>query len=305
MSPQSSHVFVAVRENRHQVTTQKTRRYTDDILRNTLRIGTYLIVLVIGYIIFDILVKGIPAISWTFIFEPPKKSGLEGGIWPAIVGTFCLIAGTIAAALPVGMATAIYLTEYAKQGPFTRALRLGISTLAGVPSIVFGLFGLGLFVLFFGFGSSILAGSLTLACMVLPTIIVAAEESLRAVPLTLREASLALGAGKWYTIRTNVLPYAMPGMITGSVLSIGRAAGETAPILLTAAAFFLPRLPDSVFDPVMALPYHLYVLATQHPAADKVLPMQYGTALVLLILVLGINAAAIVLRVHFRKRYKW
>ncbi len=285
--------------------TRKHRRWSDLIIGNGLRAGTYFIVVVIGYILLDILIKGLPAISWSFLTEAPRKGGVEGGIWPAIVGTFYLVFGTIAAALPVGMATAIYLSEYAKQGPFTRAIRVGISTLAGVPSIVFGLFGLGLFVLFFRFGASILAGSLTLACMVLPTIIVAAEEALRAVPQTLREASLALGAGKWYTIRTNVLPYALSGMVTGSILGIGRAAGETAPILLTAAAFFLPKLPSSVFDPVMALPYHLYVLATQHPAADKVQPMQYGTALVLIVLVLGVNLGAIFLRIRFRKRYKW
>ena len=291
--------------NEKMVRHRLRRRFVDNGIRFVLRGATYLIVFIIGYIIFDIVAKGAPAINWTFLSQPPRMGGAEGGIWPAIVGTFYLVVGTIAAALPVGMATAIYLSEYAKQGPFTRAIRLGISTLAGVPSIVFGLFGLGLFVLFFGFGASILAGSLTLACMVLPTIIVAAEEALRAVPQSLREASLALGAGKWYTIRTNVLPYALSGMVTGSILGIGRAAGETAPILLTAAAFFLPKLPTSVFDPVMALPYHLYVLATQHPAAEKVQPMQYGTALVLIVLVLGVNLGAIFLRMRFRKRYKW
>ena len=174
-----------------------------------------------------------------------------------------------------------------------------------MPSIVFGLFGLGLFVMFCGLGVSILSGSLTLACMILPTIIVASEESLQAVPDYLREGSLALGAGKWQTIRKNVLPYAVPGMVTGSVLGIGRAAGETAPILLTAAVFYQPRLPRSLMDPVMALPYHLYVLATQHPAAAKVLSMQYGTALVLLILVLGVNLGAVLLRLYFRRKYQW
>jgi phosphate transport system permease protein len=266
---------------------------------------TYLIVAIIAYIILDIIVKGLPVIRWEFLAGQPRRSGAEGGIFPAIVGTFCLMVGTIAAALPLGMASAIYLSEYARQGRFTRAIRLAIITLAGVPSIVFGLFGLGLFVLFFHFGASILAGSLTLACMVLPTIIVASEEALRAVPQYLREGSLALGAGKWQTIWKNVLPYAIPGMVTGSVLSVGRAAGETAPILLTAAAFYLPKLPRSVFDQCMALPYHLYVLATQHPDAEKVRPMQYGTALVLIALVLGVNLGAILLRVYFRKKYKW
>ena len=281
------------------------RRTADFITFWAMRTVTYFIVLVVAYIIIDIVVKGVPAIRWSFLAEAPRRSGAEGGIFPAIVGTLYLMAGTIAVALPLGMASAIYLSEYARQGRFTRAVRLAIITLAGVPSIVFGLFGLGLFVLFFRFGASILAGSLTLACMVLPTIIVASEEALRAVPQYLREGSLALGAGKWQTIWKNVLPYAIPGMVTGSVLSIGRAAGETAPILLTAAAYFLPRLPQSVFDQCMALPYHLYVLATQHPDADKVRPMQYGTALVLIVLVLGVNLGAIMLRVYFRKKYRW
>lgn len=266
---------------------------------------TYGIVAIVAYMVFDIVVKGAPSITPSFLFQSPRESGAEGGIFPAILGTFYLILGTVAVALPLGMGSAIYLSEYAHQGRFTQLVRLAIITLAGVPSIVFGLFGLGLFVLFFGFGASILAGSLTLACMVLPTIIVSSEEALRAVPRTLREASLALGATKWETIRSNVLPYAIPGMMTGSILGIGRAAGETAPILLTAAAFFLPSLPKSVFDQCMALPYHLYILATQMPDAEKVRPMQYGAALVLLALVLGINLIAIVLRSHFRKKYRW
>ncbi len=266
---------------------------------------TYFIVVVIAYIILDIIWNGIGVIGLDFLFEHPRKSGAEGGIWPAIVGTFYLVTGTIAIALPLGMASAIYLSEYARQGRFTRMVRLAIITLAGVPSIVFGLFGLGLFVLFFQFGASIIAGSLTLACMILPTIIVASEEALQAVPQSLREGSLALGATKWETIYKNVLPYAVPGMLTGSILGIGRAAGETAPILLTVAAFYLPKLPSSAFDQVMALPYHLFVLATQHPEAEMVRPMQYGTALVLLILVLAVNLIAIMIRSRYRKKTKW
>ena len=266
---------------------------------------TYFIVLAIAWIIFDVILHGLPAISWEFLTAVPRRSGAEGGILPAIVGTLCLVLGTIVAALPLGMATAVYLCEYAHQGRFTRTLRLAIVTLAGVPSIVFGLFGLGLFVLFLRFGASILAGSLTLACVILPTIIVSSEEALRAVPQSLREGSLALGATKWQTIYKNVLPYSIPGMLTGAILGVGRAAGETAPILLTVAAFYLPRLPRSVFDQVMALPYHLYVLATQHPEADKVRPMQYGTALVLIALVLGVSLVAILLRGRFRRKYRW
>lgn len=270
-----------------------------------LRIVTYAIVFVIGYILWDIFYNGIGTISWEFLSAMPRKSGAEGGILPVILGTLYLVAGTIIVALPLGMAGAIYLSEYARQGRLTGMIRLAIVTLAGIPSIVFGLFGLGLFVIFLKFGASILSGSLTLACMVLPIIIVASEEALRAVPQSFREGGLALGATKWQTIRTNVLPYSVPGMLTGSILAIGRAAGETAPILLTVAAFFLPKLPSSVFDQVMALPYHLYILATQLPDVEKARPMQYGTALVLVALVLGLNLAAIILRSHFRKKYRW
>ena len=270
-----------------------------------MRIVTYLVVIFIAYILFDIFFHGLPAISWEFLTQNPEKSGAEGGIFPAIIGTLYLVIGTILIALPLGMSSAVYLTEYAKQSKFTQFIRMAIITLAGIPSIVFGLFGLGLFVITLNFGSSILAGSITLACMILPTIIVASEEALKTVPQYMREGSLALGATKWETIYKNVLPYALPGMLTGSILGIGRAAGETAPILLTAAAFFLPELPSSVFDPVMALPYHLYILATQHPDAQRILPMQYGTALVLLFLVVGLNLAAIILRIRVRKKYKW
>lgn len=277
----------------------------EKITFHIIRAVTYLIVLIIAFILFDIIIHGLPVIDYTFITEAPRKSGAEGGIFPAIVGTFYLILGTILIALPLGMASAIYISEYASHGVFIRTLNLAIITLAGVPSIVFGLFGVTIFVLFMGFGSSILSGSMTLACMILPTIIVASKEALRTVPQSLREGSLALGATKWETISKNVLPYALPGMITGSILSIGRVAGETAPILFTAAAFYLPKLPESVFDQVMALPYHLYILATQHPDAAAVRPMQYGTALVLLVIVMGINIIAVLLRTHIRKKYRW
>ena len=277
----------------------------ENIIFWVVRFITYLIVVIIGYIIFDIVIKGIPTLSIEFITGFPRRSGSEGGILPAIVGTIYLVFGAIIISMPLGMASAIYLSEYAKHGRFTRTIRLAIITLAGVPSIVFGLFGLGLFVIFLGFGASIISGSFTLAFMILPTIIVSSEEALQAVPKSNREGSLALGATEWQTIYKNVLPYALPGMFTGSILGVGRAAGETAPILLTVAAFFLPRLPSSIFDQVMALPYHLYILATQHPEAEKVLPLQYGTALVLLILVLIFNLAAIFLRSYFRKKYKW
>ncbi len=271
----------------------------------SLRLTVYLVVFVIGTILFDIVIKGFSTISWSFLTEFPRKSGAEGGILPVIVGTLSLITGTLIFGFPLGIATSIYLSEYATNNRFTQLVRLAISTLAGVPSIVFGLFGLGLFVIYLDFGASILAGSLTLACMILPTIIVTCEESLQSIPNSFREGSMALGATKWQTIYKVVLPYAVPGMMTGSILGVGRVAGETAPVLLTVAAFFLPTLPSSVYDQIMVLPYHLYVLATQHPEASKVLPMQYGTALVLLNIVLGFSLIAILIRSYFRKKYQW
>lgn len=281
------------------------KKKTEKIAYGVIWFVTYLVVFMVGYIIFDIVIKGLPAISWEFLTQMPSKSGSQGGILPAIIGTFYLVIGTIAVALPLGIASAIYLNEYSKPSTFTKMIRLGISTLAGVPSIVFGLFGMGLFVLALSFGKSILAGSLTLACMVLPTIIVASEEALKAVPDSMREGSLALGATKWQTIYRNVLPYALPGMLTGSILGIGRAAGETAPIIFTVAATLLPRLPRSIFDQVMALPYHLYMLATQMPNQTAIRPMQYGTAFVLLVIVLGVDVVAIIFRSRLRRKNKW
>ena len=287
------------------MTPKPRRKRSEGIYFWVIRLFNYFIVFIVGYIIFDIVWNGIGAINVEFLTGLPRKGGAAGGIFPAIIGTLLLSFGTIVFALPLGMFTAIYLSEYAKTSRFTRLIRMAIETLAGVPSIVFGLFGLGLFCLFFGFGQSLLAGCLTLACMVLPIIIVTSEEALKSVPQSFREGSLALGATKWQTVRKNVLPYAVPGMLKGSLLGVSRAAGETAPILLTAVAYFLPRLPQSVYDPVMALPYHLFILATQLPDQAKVRPLQYGTAFVLLILVLGLNLLTIYLRVRLRKKYRW
>jgi phosphate transport system permease protein len=270
-----------------------------------MRLTAYSVVVIVGYIVVDIVVRGAGTISIPFLTEPMRKSGLEGGILPAIAGTFWLVTCAIAAALPLGVACAVYLTEYARPSRFTDMVRLAITTLAGVPSIVFGLFGLGLFVYQLKFGQSILAGGLTLACLILPTIIVASEEALRAVPPDFRAGSMALGATKWYTIRTNVLPYALPGIMTGSILGVGRAAGETAPILLTVAAAYLPFLPNSPMDKVAALPYHLYYLATQVPDMKAAAPMQYGTALVLIALVLGMNLGAMLVRSYFSRKHRW
>ena len=266
-------------------------------------VATVLVVLPVIFILFIIIEKGYQAISWEFLTAMPKNGMREGGIFPAILGTIYLVAGTLIFALPLGVLSAIYLTEYAKDNLLTRLVKLAIINLAGVPSVVYGLFGLGVFVIFLKFGSSILAGSLTLAIMVLPIIITTTKEALDSVPKSFREVSLSLGVTKWQTIRYSVLPYALPGILTGIILAISRAAGETAPILFTVAAFFLPRLPHSVFDQVMALPYHLYVLSTQVPNVDE--KLRYGTAFVLLLMVLSMNFLAIVVRSKFRKKKKW
>ncbi len=246
-------------------------------------------------------VQGIPALSWEFLTESPRKMMTEGGIWPCILGTFLLAVGSLLIAFPLGVASAIYLHEYAGNTTFARYIRLGVNNLAGVPSVVFGLFGLAFFVTFLGMGVSLLAGVLTLAVLTLPVIIGTAEEALRTVPDTYREASLALGATKWQTIARVVLPAATPGMLTGAILGLSRAAGETAAIMFTAAVFYTPKDPDSVFSSVMALPYHMYVLATAGTEIEKTLPLQYGTALVLILLVLGMNVFAIYLRDRMQK----
>jgi phosphate transport system permease protein len=257
------------------------------------------IVLVIGIIV----VRGAGAISWGFLTEMPRDGMTAGGILPAIVGTLVLTFGTAIVAIPMGVGGAIYLSEYARDTWLTRAVRLAIINLAGVPSVVYGLFGLGLFVLFLQFGTSILAGSLTLSIMTLPVIISAAEEALRAVPTEFRTVSASLGGTKWQGIQRIVLPQAFPGIITGVLLGLLRAAGETAPILFTVAAFYLPYLPHSPFDQTMALPYHLFVISTQVPGMPD--EIKYGTALVLLVLVLSMNLVATLIRGYFRRRREW
>ncbi|MGC9346612.1 MAG: phosphate ABC transporter permease PstA [Anaerolineae bacterium] len=257
------------------------------------------IFLIVGYIVF----QGAGAISWSFITEMPRDGMKAGGVLPAIVGTLLLTAGTAIVAVPIGLGGAIYLSEYAKDNALTRTIRIAIINLAGIPSVVYGLFGLGLFVIFLNFGTSILAGSLTLGIMTLPVIISTAEEALRAVPQSFRLVSTSLGGTRWQTIRRVVLPQALPGIITGVILGVERAAGETAPILFTAAAFFLPRLPTSLFDQTMALPYHLFVISTQVPGMP--IQIQYGTALVLLIFVLSMNLLATLIRRHYRKQRVW
>ncbi len=276
---------------------------TQRIAFSFLFLANLLVIIPVALIIVIIIKNGIGCISWEFLTSAPRMGMREGGIFPAIVGTLYLVLGTIIFALPVGVLSAIYLTEFARDNMLTRLIKLAIINLAGVPSVVYGLFGLGLFVIFLKFGTSILAGSLTLAIMILPVIITTSKEALDSVPLGFREVSLALGATRWQTIRYAVLPHALPGILTGTILGIGRAAGETAPILFTAAAFYLHKLPKSVFDQVMALPYHLYVISTQVPNVK--LEVRYGTALVLVVLVLSMNLIAIIVRSHFRRKKKW
>lgn len=288
-----------------QNSSMKWRYLKQSIFFGMVRASALIITLVLSGIIFYILYNGIGAISWEFITRPPTDSMTKGGIMPAILGTVYLTVGAIAVGLPLGIASAIYLTEYARQGRMIRFLKVGINCLAGVPSVVFGLFGLGFFVIFLKFGSSILSGSLTLGFLILPTIIGASEEALKSVPQTFREASLSLGVSKWQTTYRIVLPNAMPGILTGSILGIGRAAGETAPIMFTAAAYFTAKLPGSIFDEVMALPYHIYVLATAGTNIEATRPIQFGTVLVLVAVVLGIDLIAIIIRGYMRRNKRW
>jgi phosphate transport system permease protein len=257
------------------------------------------ILLVVGYVV----AQGLPAISAEFIAGFPTDGMRAGGIWPASVGTLYLTAGTAVVAVPLGVAAAVYLAEYARESMTTRLIRIAIINLAGIPSVVYGLFGLGLFVLFLKLGTSIIAGSLTLAIMTLPIIISTTEVALRAVPQSFRLVSVSLGGTRWQTIWRVVLPQALPGILTGVILGLERAAGETAPILFTAAAFFLPRLPGSIFDATMALPYHLFVISTQVPAMP--VQIQYGTAMVLLVFVLSMNLIATFIRSRARARRQW
>ena len=270
-----------------------------------MRVLTYAVVAFVGVVLLDIIVKGAPRLDWAFLTQETGPHHTTGGIFPAIVGTFYLVVGSIGIALPVGVCAAVYLSEYAKNTWFTRLIRICIVNLAGVPSIVFGLFGSAAFVVYFEFGRSLLAGWLTLALMILPVVITTSEEALRAVPNGFREGSLAVGATKWQSIRTNVLPYALPGMLTGSILSVARVAGETAPIMFTVGAFYTGGLPRSIFSQVQALPYYLYTVSVNVTNSKAALPTAYGAALVLIVMVFGMNLLAMVLRAKLRKKYRW
>ncbi len=267
-----------------------------------LRLCLLLVLFILGFIIYDIFTKGIGVINWEFLTTAPRAGMTEGGIFPAIVGTLFVTIITVIFAVPLGVAAAIYLTEYAVQGRFTRLVRMSLRNLAGVPSIVFGLFGMAVFVKLFGFGPSLIAAGLTLGLLTLPVTVTAAEEALLTVPRSYRAGSFALGATRWQVVRSVVLPRAIPGILTGTILGLARAAGETAPILATGAAFFLPFLPDSIKSQFMALPYHLFIMSTQHHALAVVRPIAYGTALVLVTMVCLLNLAAVLLRKRYRSR---
>jgi phosphate transport system permease protein len=265
-----------------------------------LALCAFIVVLFLGIILYDIFSKGFSTLGWDFIFKYPKKGMTEGGIFPCIAGTILVTMITSIFSIPIGVATAIYLHEYAKDNLATRVIRASIRNLAGVPSVIFGLFGVVLFVDGLHMGSSLLASGCTLGLMTLPYLITTTEEALRNVPNAYREGALALGATHWEAIRTNVLPSAVSGIVTGAILGLSRAAGETAPILFTGVSFYLRYLPASVFDEFMALPYHVFILSTQHHAIEQVRPLAYGTALVLLLLVMILNILAFVIRYKYR-----
>lgn len=269
-----------------------------------IRVMSFMVLGALLFMVGYIIMKGYTAISWEFISEMPMSEMTRGGIFPAILGTLYLMIGSALVSIPIGIITAIYLTEYAKKPALVKIIRLGVSNLAGVPSVVFGLFGLALFVVFLDFGTSIIAGSLTLGVLNLPVIIRSTEEALMTVPMTYREASLSLGATRLQTIFRIVLPNALPGILTGVMLSLGRAAGETAPIMFTAASYYAPDLPNSIFSEVMALPYHIYVMATAGTHIQETRHLQYGTAIILIVLVLLLNSIGLVTRYRFRKRLK-
>ncbi len=280
---------------------QNNRR--QGLIRILFMLMAALLILPVVIILATLIHKGGPAISFEFLFSEPTDGMTAGGIFPALVGTVWLVAVALLISVPLGVAAALYLSEYAPDNWFTRVINLAIINLAGVPSIVHALFGVGAFVLFFGFGTSILAASLTLAIMTLPLIIVATRESLQAVPLAFREACWNMGATRWQTIQRVVLPNAVSGILTGVILEVSRTTGETAPIMFTGAAFFLPFLPQSVFDQTMALSLHLFVVSTQVPGVPEELP--YGVALVLIAMVLAMNALSIGFRIYLRGKKKW
>ncbi len=287
------------KESRFGITRQQSQKVGFTFVR---LISLFTVLPILGIVVY-IIIKGGAHISWEFLTSMPSDGMRSGGILPAIVGTFYLMAGTALFSIPLGIAAGIYMAEYAQDNFWTRIIRVAIISLAGVPSVVYGLFGLGLFVLFFNFGISILAASLTLSIMTLPVIISTTEEALRSVPYRFRVVGVSLGGTQWQTITRVILPQALPGILTGIILGLERAVGETAPILFTGATFFLPHLPASPLDATMALPYHIYVISTQVPGMPSA--VQYGTVLVLMVFVLGMNLIASLIRSRARARRQW
>jgi len=284
---------------------ERRNRVTQRVAFAMLTLSTLSAFLALGAILYTMFANGASALSWEFLSQFPRKLMTEGGIYPALVGSFYLTAGAVLVALPFAIASAIWLSEYSHGGLWVRIIRVGVNSLAGVPSIVFGLLGLAFFVKVLGLGVSVLSGALTLALLILPILIRAGEEALQAVPMNFREGALALGATKWYAVRTVVLPTAIPGILTGVILGVSRAIGETAPIMFTAAAFYMTRLPETLSDKVMALPYHIYVMATESPSYWKTRDLQFGAALVLLGMVLLMNLGAVTWRARVRRRKLW
>jgi phosphate transport system permease protein len=292
-------------ERPFNLTRRKRANLKENFFLSLIRFLGFMGAIMLVVILIFVAYNGIHVLSWGFITQSPVDSMTKGGIFPVIIGTVLLTLICMVVVIPIGVTTAVFLAEYSKPGFLLKMVMMSIYTLAGVPSVVFGLFGLAVFVVAFHFGMSLLAGSLTLAVMVLPYIISTSEEAIKAVPYSFREASLACGATKWQTIRKVVLPTAMPGILTGAILGTAKVSGETAPIMFTAAAFFTPGVPRSLFEPVMALPYHIYVLATAGTHIEETRPIQYGTALTLIILVLGMNLLGIILRARQRAKRAW
>lgn len=282
----------------------RNKNLKEKIAFNIFRVFSAIVVLSLIAILSFIIYNGISVINWNFLTQMPEDGMTKGGIYPAIIGTLCLVAESMIFAIPIGVLSGIYINEYTKDSWYKRFIKLMTNNLAGIPSIVFGLFGMSLFVNTLGFGDSIIAGSLTLGLMVLPVVIRTTEEALKSVDNSFRHGSLALGATKLQTVRKVVLPMAFPNIITGIILSVGRVSGETAPILFTVAAYFLPKLPSSIFDQVMALPYHLYVISTSGTNVEASRPIAYGTAMVLIGFVLIVNLLANALRKYFGKKVK-
>jgi phosphate transport system permease protein len=289
-------MFQATRINQKNTQTQK-------LAQVGLFVMTAMLVIPVLLILGVLVIEGAPAISWAFLTEDPTNGMTAGGVFPALIGTIWLVMVALLASVPVGVAAAVYLSEYAPENMLTRLINLAIINLAGVPSIVHALFGVGAFVLFFGFGTSILAASFTLAVMTLPVVIVSTREALQSVPHAFREACWNMGATRWQTIRRVVLPNSISGILTGVILEVSRTTGETAPIMFTGAAFFLPFLPESVFDQTMAMSLHLFVVATQVPGVPESLP--FGVALVLIAMVLVMNATSLWFRMRLRGKKKW